>query len=686
MYPHISAIFPILFFAVSLVHLAHSAENPTKIRLNVKTLPKVVEWIEDTEGRVQERSRKALMEGPDALEKLVQALLEKEMKDRDGKYVTPFFYREICDERDHIGGEPWEVYLGRTFKEWRERYPASGPAKIATARFHFLESERAKKRCIGVADVDQKWEVVMAKQESAMGFLKECREWNKRDPGWAVTFFVLVAEMGIDEEESEAVLDEAMGVFPDSSYIFSRGAFLKLPMSRAAKRLEMEPWMRERLGRLPPEEAAKLYVGTWAEMSMIRGMGPLMAFMTPDTEIMNRGFDLLAKQFPDSPSIACQEAFLSMNLLDDHQRAFKAIQRAKGRIDLYLLYRKDEYEKLLANMGSVSWKPEALGVSPIREYRYDIPVEFANRIEVAAKEGPRGLEELIRKLRAEEPLDRDGKYQSEYFFDWFDQGLNSSVEARIVQEKKKLVEEWMREIPDSPFAKLAAARWWINWAWDARSSYVASHVKDIQWRAFHQRLKIARQYLMACRELQETEPMWSSMIFTVQLGEGGDEEEFEEVAGVLFERFPDADAAVAAATTHFLPKWGGNPGSWEPWLKRHLKKLPEKQAAKAYARIMNSNAGVLMTNAGDRRQLFGDGAPDIELWLEGTELLKKELPDSTWVAAGEAILHSRFTQKWDLALEALKRMNGTLDYDVWGSPHNFNYCGRLVTWGMGRKK
>lgn len=676
-----------LCFSVFSFHPAGAAGDPTKERLDVKNLPKVTEWLEDTAGKVKARSRKALMEGPDALEALAQTLLKNEMKDRDGRYVTPFFYREITEESDEIAGEPWEVFLNRVFTEWRKKYPESGPAKIASARFHFLEGSRAMKYCTGVADIDRKWEVVRQKEATAMELLNKCREWNRKDPGWAVTFFVIVEKTGIDENKALSILDEAMEVFPDSAYILSRAAFLKFPTPYSAHRDEWEPWLRKHLSKLPPDAAAKLYVNTWTEMIPIRYLATYRQLGTPDEEMMFRGMDLLAKEFPGSPAIATQEAYLSMKLLDDRQRAFNAVRRANGRIDLHTLYgNKKWYSNLLADIASTPWKPATLGIAPIRVHRWGIPMEFIQRIEAAAADGPRGMEELIRKLRVDDRLDRDGKYQTRHFFDWFDQNPESSREEQAFQDKKALIELWMKEIPDSPFAKLAAARLCLNHAWDARSSHYASRVSKVQWHGFRQRLKVARKYLMACRELQETEPEWSSSAFTLLLGEGGGEDEFEEIADVLFERFPDADGAISRATMHFLPKWGGTPGTWEPWLKRHLANLPEDQAAKAYARVMNGRAGFLSAYQENARELLGEGKPDVGLWLKGLDILKKEFPDSTWVVAGEAIVHSHFTEDTDAAQAAFKKMNQTLDYDVWESHDYFYRCSRWVTRTQTQKK
>ncbi|HVJ44767.1 MAG TPA: DUF4034 domain-containing protein, partial [Luteolibacter sp.] len=470
------------------------------------------------------------------------------------------------------------------------------------------------------------------------------------------------------------------------AYILSRAGFLKLPATHELERGAWELWLREWLKKLPPDAAAKLYVGTWAQMAVVRTLDPLKVEVKPDVGMMNRGFDLLSQEFPGSPAIACQEAYLAMYVLGDRQRAFNALKRIGGKIDLHLLRGKEGYERLLYNIASTPWKIETVGIKPIEIHRGRIPVDFLVRMESAAKEGPQGMEDLIRKVRADELYNPDGKYQSSLFFEWFDQTPESSREERIMQAKKRLVEDWMEKMPDSPFAKLAAAMLWVDWAWDARSGAYASQVSETQWRGFAKRLKTARKFLMSCRELQETEPAWSTVVFRVMLGEGADEGEFEDVADVLFERFPDADVAIEAATMHFRPQWGGRPGTWEPWLKHHFARLPEDKAARAYARVMNDNAGFISAYEENAKTLLGDGKVDVALWLKGLEILKKEFPESTWVAAGEAIVHSHFTEKSDLALAAFKRMNGTIDYGVWGTLDYFDRCSRWCTRTQTQKK
>ena len=669
------------------------AEKPNAIpqpppKLEEKSVPTVTEWLKDTRGKVIERSEKAYRQGPDALEKLAHQLQTAELKDEDGRYTTPYFFKNITGSDAPRSDEFWGDYQKRLFAEWRKRHPESKAAILAEGRMYLQLARAYRDDQAPLVDVNRKWETVMEHYAKAKVILNECRDLQSKDPAWAVSYLPLLDDVDEDAAEFEKEARQTIKDFPDSGFALSRAAW-----GMRKKQLHFDPgwdiWLRKELAAAhPPEVAAKAYALTLGELAALQAFydwGMNGRTIQIDPGLLTKGLDLLLKQYPDSPAISSTNIVLSAHTLLDRKRTQAAIKQAKGRIDVIQIKHEYWYREAIRFMTSFAWKPEVVGLPPVTKRIYERPAELTARIEKAAEEGPRALEELIQNLRSQDPIDKDGVHPSIYFFDWFGEGFREVAEYREAERKAKLLEAWKLEFPASPFARLASAYHGIDLAWDARSSSYGYKVSDVRWEEFRNRLKNVREDLEASRELQESEPAWSVVATTYCLG-ASDDEWFAELSKEFFRHFPECDRFLDVAESHFMPKWGGKPGSWEPWLREMLKDQPEDVRAAAYARGVMTFIGYIEYERDNKEEMLGTTKLDMKLIKDGFRELRKKYPDSNRIDNMEALWACYLTDDYQVGYDALKRMNGTLDMNVWFRYDVYDRAVRWVTWKKSSEK
>ncbi|RYD38917.1 MAG: DUF4034 domain-containing protein [Verrucomicrobiaceae bacterium] len=647
-------------------------------KLDAKELPENVGWLEDTAGKVGERATRALLSGPDALEELALQLRKNEMKDKDGRYTTPYFYRQIAASGGPIRDEERRTYQKRVFREWRTKFPGSKAAMLAQARLHAELAHDARKIPNGTDAQGGKWVTMRRELEAAAVLLGQASDLRLEDPAWAATYFVSVDQLGEDPEGLERATKELLAKFPDCGYVLARAVLHRTDRREPDERVTTAAWLKGHLDSLPADTAAKLYALIYAAFGNHRGFSVTRGFLPLERERMVKGLQLLAEEYPESVVVATQEVALQCWVLEDRVGALAALKRAGGTLDLeFMMGSKDNHASAVSFIRSIPWNPLEVGVPPFSGYFSEMPPDRAAMMRKACAGGPAALEELIRKIRTEEPWDRHGNSNTARFFSWFDVKETSLDRVETRQANAILLERWRQEYPASLDAELASARYWISRAWDARGTTYAHAVEDIQWKGFRDGLAQARKHLMAAKELQQTDPAWTDVALDLLLGEGDRNDEFGDITDVMFERFPECPQTLGGALYSFRPKWGGKAGAWEPWVRQKTKALPEDVRARTYAQAMIIDAGYAFSSKENEKEIFGGRKPEMDLLWKGLGSLREKHPDSIRYPSAEAMFHCKYSGKAALALKEIKKLDGKVDLRVW---HSYDYYERCTNW------
>lgn len=654
-----------------------SGPDPMSRRLSADSVPRVTEWRDDdTEGKVTARTAEAIAAGPDAMEKLGQHLLTAEAKDGDGRYTLVYFYRELASPK----GRPQDIHT--MIGEWRTKYPKSLVAMVAEAASLNGRAIAAVGDSGEEETLDDNYQRVADICARSLGLLEQSKDLADKDPGWHVTKLVTIRVTDHNREPFEKAVDHALQHFPDSGYILSR-AVMQVRPDWAGDRLAWEPWLRGKLAKLPPEMAAKAYVRTISELSITAGQtaSRTLTGVVPDLGMVRRGWEAWAKDYPASIGLASEQAALAAWGILDQTAIQSALRRANGKLDGRFTP-EGSYENLLYHLKSIPWDPKMVGLPDIKSFVRD-DVALTERVEKAAAGGPKALEELAKHLHTAEPRNADGAYNAFAFYQWFHQELPHLTQMRESMERQKLLAAWEKEFPASPYAKLASAHHWVARAWAARSASYAGGVSDTRWKGFRYGLLKASEYLKQSQELRETEPAWFTAVVQVMTGSGQfdlQSDQFKALAEPMFRNFPESRECHIMLMWATAPRWGGESGEWEPFLREGLASLPEDARARAYASAVISTEGYAMRYPDQRKERYGSIKPDKVLVRKGLKSLAEKYPKSTYVTNAEAMWYSGYDENADLAYDAMQRLNGKLDLRVWDDYDNYHRCVRWVTW------
>lgn len=120
------------------------------------------------------------------------------------------------------------------------------------------------------------------------------------------------------------------------------------------------------------------------------------------------------------------------------------------------------------------------------------------------------------------------------------------------------LDQWVRDFPQSPWAKLVQGQQATRWAWAARSSAVASDVNASAWPMFLQRLGLAETALEAAAKLLPGHPLASGLVITVLMGMQAPPEQIAATFDQAVENAPTFVRAHLAMLTALSGKWGGD--------------------------------------------------------------------------------------------------------------------------------
>ncbi len=117
-----------------------------------------------------------------------------------------------------------------------------------------------------------------------------------------------------------------------------------------------------------------------------------------------------------------------------------------------------------------------------------------------------------------------------------------------------------KRFPNTAFVALAEARYWIDYAWDARGSGYASSVSEEGWKLFHERLRKAERVLIETKPYSSTLPSWYEEMIVVQSALDRPEDERDKTFIEGATKYKTFYPIYFAMLNHLTPKWGG---SWE---------------------------------------------------------------------------------------------------------------------------
>jgi hypothetical protein len=126
---------------------------------------------------------------------------------------------------------------------------------------------------------------------------------------------------------------------------------------------------------------------------------------------------------------------------------------------------------------------------------------------------------------------------------------------------------WIAASPSSSAPRVALAGSYIRFAWKARGNGVAGTVTPEGWKLLSERLEKACDTLDDAKSISAADPQWYWEMETVALAKDCGRDTAEKVAGDASSVEPGYFYNYIQYMNYLLPKWHGQPGDSEDFLK-----------------------------------------------------------------------------------------------------------------------
>ncbi len=171
------------------------------------------------------------------------------------------------------------------------------------------------------------------------------------------------------------------------------------------------------------------------------------------------------------------------------------------------------------------------------------------------------LEIIAQGIRDQDLKFSNGEWKIEHFYGTFT--CRDDEPESMWQLHDKIHSEWIAKFPESITAKVAHARFMMEYAWHARGSDYIDKVDEKNLTLFKERLTKADQILDGCVNQRTECPMWSLTRMKVALGLGAKPADFDKLFRQAKADEPKFFPYDTLRAYYLLPRWYGSEGDWE---------------------------------------------------------------------------------------------------------------------------
>lgn len=205
-------------------------------------------------------------------------------------------------------------------------------------------------------------------------------------------------------------------------------------------------------------------------------------------------------------------------------------------------------------------------------------------------------------------------------------GVSKCVQSRCGDEHQsegewaahaRLLDEWIRDFPTSPTARLAKATFTKEYAWYVRGLGVAGTVSEPRWSKFNERIQQARFLLESMGSEAENDPHWYATMLSIALVQGWPKDEFEKIFLAGTKKFPYYMPLYFSKGSFVSPRWGGSQADFNLFVEDSVRSTRNTIGEAMYARLHWSSW------SGD---MFRTGKTDWRRMKDGFSRITKDYP------------------------------------------------------------
>ncbi|HET9399683.1 MAG TPA: DUF4034 domain-containing protein [Candidatus Acidoferrales bacterium] len=167
------------------------------------------------------------------------------------------------------------------------------------------------------------------------------------------------------------------------------------------------------------------------------------------------------------------------------------------------------------------------------------------------------LDKMAETARSQKLRFPGGEWQLRYFYTAIDAPVGAD---RGSEDHLRRIEAWAQSRPNSVTARVALAKSYVRYAWEARGNGMADTVTPLGWRLFAERLHEAHEILDAAEAMSPPCPEVYSTMQAVALGENLNADGMRQLFERAIQIEPEYFYLYDAYANYLLPKWDGRPG------------------------------------------------------------------------------------------------------------------------------
>jgi len=194
------------------------------------------------------------------------------------------------------------------------------------------------------------------------------------------------------------------------------------------------------------------------------------------------------------------------------------------------------------------------------------------------------LEKIVSTLREGKVRSKGGNWQLNYYYENLSQrwtGFTPSREEWLYG----IFDEWMEKKPESVTPRIAKAKAYIDFAWEARGEDYAYTVTKAGWEKCFEKLGEAQKLLVKAEKLYPSDPE----IYALRLEIGRITNKSRKEMESIFQKGIEVERAYyplyhEMATT-LMPQWDGDKGELEAFMARAVELTKETEGESFYPRI-----------------------------------------------------------------------------------------------------
>ncbi len=257
-----------------------------------------------------------------------------------------------------------------------------------------------------------------------------------------------------------------------------------------------------------------------------------------------------------------------------------------------------------------------------------------------------------------------------YALAFFQEGITrelTSLAGKNREQPVAVITSWLRQHPDSVFARIAVADVYLELAWQIRGTGFANTVPKEAWQGFEMWVKRAREHLEKNSDLAEIDPRWYVAMITVAKAQAWSAEETRRLVVAGLQKYPYYHPIYYGYLDFLLPRWHGDPDKLNDFIEWAIPIAAPSEGTEFYARLC-----AVAAKQHFKERLFEDSRCAWPRMKTGFEKLLQRYPDpynTNNFARFACIAGDRATTR-----QLLARIDNAPVLAAWNGEQRFKRC------------